>query len=473
MTDIDMILMIEGAIRGGISNVFKRYSKANNKYLPTFDASKESNFIVFLDCVNLYGFALSRLLPISGFKWIDVEMLNRIDWKNIDEYSSEGYILEIDLHYPKEMHDYHDNFPLAPQKIKINNDALSEFQLSIIDTLKKNGHTRVPTEKLMTTLIDKKKYVIHSSVLKFYLNNGLVLERVHKGISFTQKAWLRPYIELNSNLRKESKNEFEKNFFKLMCNAVFGKSIEQKRSHRDIKIALTQNKAKNLIKQPSFKKFSIIDEDKVIIEMNKTKVFLDRPIHCGFTCLELSKLHMYTFYYSLFKKIYEDKCSLLMSDTDSLLMDIKTDDIFKDFELYSDLLDLSEYPSNHISNLKNDSNKKVLGVLKDEMKGELIEEFVGVKSKMYSIKTLNDNKLVGKGIQRQILKKCFNHEIYKSCLFDNKLSYAKMRSIRSKNHDIHSLEQNRLAISPLDDKRYYVDPINSFSFGNYKINNQT
>lgn len=465
-----MILLIERGIRGGVSNVFKRHAVANNQYLNSYDPKMDSSFIVYLDCNNLYGMSLSLPLPINGFRWCDINILEDIDWINIDENSDKGYIIECDLNYPKELHELHDNFPLAPEKLTIQNEFLSDYQHDIINFLKNNQHKRVPTEKLLTTLYDKKNYVIHSSVLKFYLENGLKLIRIHKGIEFSQKAWLRPYIELNTTLRQQSKNDFEKNFYKLMSNAVFGKSIEQKRSHRDIKIALTPNQAKIWIKKPHFKKFSIIDENKVIIEMNKTKVFLDRPIFIGFSCLDLSKCHMYKLFYSLFKRIYDNKCSLLMSDTDSLLMEIKTKDIFKDFALYSDMLDLSDYPNDHFSGLKSDINKKVIGVLKDEMNGKLIDEFIGIKSKMYSIKFGESSKLVAKGVQKQVLKNYIDHENYRNCLFQKNLTYAKMRSIRSKDHQIKTLEQWKLVFTPLNDKRFYIDAINSLSFGHFRIN---
>ena len=223
LTDYDMLLMVEEGIRGGICHSIHRYTKANNKYMNNYDESKESSYIQYLDANNLYGWAMSKKLPVNNFKWVnDVTQINEDFIKNYNENSSKGYILEVDVKYPKKLHDLHSDLPFLPRRMKIDK-----------------------CEKLVCSLHNKKKYVVHIKSLKQALNHGLKLKRVHRIIEFSQKAWLKPYIDMNTELRKLAKDDFEKNLFKLMNNAVFGKTMENIRKHRDIKLVTTDTKKIN------------------------------------------------------------------------------------------------------------------------------------------------------------------------------------------------------------------------------------
>jgi hypothetical protein len=223
------------------------------------------------------------------------------------------------------------------------------------------------------------------------------------------------------------------------------------------------------LKKPHYRTFNIIDENKVIVEMRKSNVFLNKPIYLGMTCLELSKLHMYKLYYDLFQKIYGNKISLLFMDTDSFCFHVKTKNLFEDYRKMSDILDLSEYPKDHFSELFSNKNKKVLGMVKDEMKGSIISEFVGRKSKMYSLSYEDKTKMTGKGIQKAVLKKFFSHDDYKSCILDNYLFFAQNRRIQSKNHQLQTIEQTKLVLTPFDDKRFYLDNVQSLAYGHSDI----
>ena len=213
LTDYDMLLMIEEGIRGGICHAVHRYAKANNKYMKNYDKNKESSNIQYLDANNLYGAAMSEKLPISGFKWVnDISGINEKFLKNYDKRNSDkGCILEVDVDYPSKLHKLHSDMPFLPERIKIDK-----------------------TQKLVCNLRDKKKYVVHISILKQALDHRLKLKKVHRVIEFNQEAWLKKYIDMNTELRKKASNDFEKDFFKLMNNAVFGKTMENVRKHRDI-----------------------------------------------------------------------------------------------------------------------------------------------------------------------------------------------------------------------------------------------
>ena len=206
LSDIDMLLMIEKGIRGGVSMISNRYGKANNKYMgKSFIDTLISIYIIYLDANNLYGWAMSKPLPTHGFKWMKVDEL--------ETWELHSCILEVDLKYPKSLHDLHNDYPLAPEQTVVNK-----------------------VSKLIPNLGDKKKYILHYENLKQYLRLGLKLTHIHRGIKFKESPWLEKYISLNTKLRTEAKIEFEKDFFKLMNNSVFGKTMENIRNRVDINL---------------------------------------------------------------------------------------------------------------------------------------------------------------------------------------------------------------------------------------------
>ena len=222
-----MLLLIGAGIRGGMCQSVHRYAKANNKYMKNYDKSTESSYLMHLDANNLYGWAMSQKLPVNGFKWVnDLSRFNEDFIKNYNENSDVGYFLEVDVEYPKTSWGSHKELPFLPERRKLEK-----------------------VEKLVCSIEDKEKYVIHIRALKQALNHGLILKRVHRVIQFNQEAWLKPYIDMNTKLRKEAKSEFEKDFFKLMNKSVFGKTLENVKNHRDIKLATIEQKRVKLVKR--------------------------------------------------------------------------------------------------------------------------------------------------------------------------------------------------------------------------------
>ena len=185
-------------------------------------------------------------------------------------------------------------------------------------------------KKLVCNLYNKKKYVAHINTLKQALNHGLKLKKIHRVIEFNQEAWLKPYIDMNTELRKLAKNDFEKDLIKLMNNSVFGKTMENIRKHRDIKLVKTDKKRSKLVSEPNYHTINLISENLSIIEMKKTKVKMNKPIYLGLSILEISKILMYEFWYDYMKPKYNDNVRLCYMDTDSFVMHIKTNDIYKD-----------------------------------------------------------------------------------------------------------------------------------------------
>ena len=202
LTDNDMLLMVEEGITGGICHSIHRYAKANNKYMKNYNNNEESSNIQYLDAIDLYGWAMSKKLPVNGFKWTDSDEINEEYIKNYNENDNKGYILEVDVKYPKRLHELHSDLPFLSERMKIDK-----------------------CNKLVCNLFNKKKKRHTINSLKQALNHGLKLKKIHRVIEFNQDAWLKPYIDMNTELRKAAKNDFEKNFFKLMNNSVIGKTI--------------------------------------------------------------------------------------------------------------------------------------------------------------------------------------------------------------------------------------------------------
>ena len=215
-----MLLMVEKGNIGEMCHAMHRYAKENNKNMENHDKNKESLYIQFLDANNLYGWAMSQKLPVDDFEWKKNMLKFNEDFiKNYDEDSDKGYILEVDVQYPKRLHILHSDLPFLPEGMNINK-----------------------YNRLVSNLYDKNSLAVHIRSLKQALDHGIILKKVQKIIQFKQEAWLKEYINTSIKLRTEAKNDFEKDFFKLMNNSVFGKTMENVRKRKNIKLVTTDNR---------------------------------------------------------------------------------------------------------------------------------------------------------------------------------------------------------------------------------------
>ena len=440
LTDYDMLMMVEKGIRGGVSMISTRYGKANNPYMKDYDPDQPTKFISYLDANNLYGWAMSKPLPTDCFRF-----MNNEEMKN---WESMPCILEVDLEYPEKLHDLHNDYPLAPERVTVNK-----------------------VEKLIPNLNDKKNYVIHHETLKLYLSLGLKLTKIHRGITFDECAWLKPYIDLNTDLRAKAKNDFEKDFFKLMNNSVFGKTMENIRNRVDIRLVTRESQAKKLTCKPNYQHHTIFSKNLAAVHMKKVKLYFNKPVYLGMSILDLSKTLMYDFHYNYIKPKYGERAKLLFTDTDSLAYEIQTEDFYRDIS--SDVkskFDTSNYPKNHPSGILTGVNKKVIGMFKDEASGKQIAEFVGLRAKLYSYRVEDSyEEKKCKGVKKVVIKKTITFNDYKDCLFDNKPAMRKMNVIRSHLHTMYTETVNKIALSPFDDKRLIrKDNIHTFAYGHYK-----
>ena len=439
-----MLLMVEEGIRGGICHSIRRYAKANNKYMENYDKNKESSYSQYLDPNNLYGWAMSQILPVNNFKWVeDMPRINEEFIKNYNENTSKGYILEVDVKYPKKLYDLYSDLPFLPKRIKID-----KFK------------------KLVCDLHNKKKYVVHIKSLKKALNHGLKLKRVHRIIEFNQKAWLKSYIDMNTELRKLGKDDFEKDLFKLMNNAVFGKTLENIRKHKDIKLVTIDKKRNKLVSESNYHTINYISEDLSIIEMNKTRVKMNKPIYLGLSILDISKILMYEFWYDYMKPKYGNRVKLCYMDMDSFIMSIKTNEFYKDISIDVDKrFDTSNYEIN--GPLHTGKNKKVTGVMKVELGGKIITEFITLRPKTYSYST-DDGKedKKAKRTKKCVIKRMIKFNDYKNCLLKDKVLLKSQQRFISKKHDVYTENMNKIALSNNDDKRNVLsDKITSYPYG--------
>ena len=292
-----MHLFIEKGMRGGISMVSKRHAKANNPHTADYNPENENNYIMYYHANSLYGWAMSQSRPYSDFKW---KARNK-DGKFDKRQKGKGWILEVDLEYPKHLHKLYNDYPLVPEKLAVKEEWLSSYQTDLLE-----NKSMINITKLVPNLMDKKKYVVHYKNLQLYLSLGMKVKKVHRILEFNEKPWMEPYIRLNTELRKKAKSAFEKDFYKLMNISVFGKLMENLRKRVDIKLVRTDDteneKIRKIIAKPNFNRRVKFSDELSAIHVNKTKLTLNKPIYVGFSVLDLSKHLMYDWYYNKLKK---------------------------------------------------------------------------------------------------------------------------------------------------------------------------
>lgn len=373
---------------------------------------------MYFDVNSLYGYAMSQSLPIGNYKWVDVtnEVINEI--LNVKEDGNTGYMLEVDMHYPKKLHVLHNDYPFLCEKMKIGNSN---------------------TSKLILNLNDKTNYVLHYLTLQAAIRQGLELKKVHKILQFSQSKWLKPFIDFNTEKRTNANNDFEKKLFKLSTNSTFGKTIENVKKYRNIKL-LDQWEGRYGVKvniaKPNFKKATIFNENLVAIELFKDEIKMNKPIAIGACILELSKLKMYDFHYNFMLKQYNhEQCRITYTDTDSFIYYLHGRNIYDVMKDNPNLFDTSDYQPQNAYGIEQ-NNKKVYGVMKDEAHGKTITKFIGLRAKMYGYEIQNGGvSKRAKGVKKTILKNKISMQDYVNCLFDEKCVSHSQSTIKSSKHN--------------------------------------
>ena len=323
--------------------------------------------------------------------------------------------------------------------------------------------TYIQTKKLICDFSDKKNYLTHYRMLKLYVRHGMIVDKVHNIISFRQNRWLEKYINFNTQKRNQAVNDFEKDFYKLLNNAFYGKTMENVRNRLNIKFIKKDN-YREIIKQLSKLTFNGIHKsydncDSYTLKQNE--VLMDKPIYLGFAVLELSKLHMYETYYDKLQPYFGEKnLHLHYMDTDSFILTVNTKDIIKNLKNLEDIFDFSNVDENH--ELFSNKNKKVIGKFKIEtFKNIWIDEFICLRSKMYAFKCGNDSKNKLKVISKSQSKHIKFEEYYK-CLFGGEYQReCNKYIIKSINHEMVLQEVKKSTLSQSDDRRCYINETES------------
>ncbi|KYQ49525.1 hypothetical protein ALC60_11402, partial [Trachymyrmex zeteki] len=370
LTDINMVLFIERGIRGGLSQC-SRYAQANNKYMRSYDPSKPSSYLMYYDVNNLYGWAMCQPLLYADFRW--VEDAANFDASAVAPDSSTGYILEVDFEYPQHLHDRHTDLPFCPTRDKLPGKR---------------------EDKLLATLYDKQRYVIHYRNLQQCTRHGLRIMKIHRVLQFTQSVWLRVH----------------------------------------------------------------------------TGVKFDKPIYVGMCILDISKVCLYEFHHEYMSPMYRDKCKIMYTDTDSLIYHIECEDVYETMKLDIARFDTSDYPADNAYGIPL-ANKKVPGLMKDENNGTIMTEFVGLRAKMYAL--LVDGKKdtkKAKGVKNNVVARTITFDDYTRCLNEEIEMTRRQSCIRSKLHEVYTISESKIALSPYDDKQYVVpDSTETLPWGHWRI----
>ena len=420
ISNIGIHLFIEKGMRGGISYFSKRYSKAN-----------ENKSIMYWDANNLFAWTMIQSLPVNNFKFLSEKEINKFNLNSISENSSIGFILVVDFEYCKELHDLHSDYPLCPEKIEVNLNMLSKY---CNDIANKNG---IKVGDKVPNLGDKVKYVVHYKNLQYYLSLGIKLIKIHRILKFKQSNCLKECIELNAKKRQESTDKFNKNFFKLLLNCVYGKSMENIRKRINVKLINDSKEYLRCVSKPNFISQKIFDKNFIAVHKIKTVLILNKPIYVGFCILELIKLLMYKFHYNYVLNTFNTAKSLF-TDTDNLVYEIKDRNVYEQCFKDKESFDFSGYSKDSV--YYNSSNKKVLGKMKDEFNGIKTNEFVGLKSKMYSLNSV-DNK---EGNKAKGINKKLKHKEYIDVLFKKNVVRHNMKRIQSKLHEVGTYDIYKL-----------------------------
>ena len=440
-----MILLLENNIRGGISSVMgDRYEK-----------SSDNKKILFIDASNLYGHSMSQPLPYDEIKFDNIVKLE--DILNTPDDSDIGYFIEADLIYPDNIKEKTKNFPFAPVNKKIDLDNFNDFMKEI------KPNTHLQTSRLICDWSDDKNYLIHYRMLKLYIRHGMIVDKVHDIISFKQSRWLEKYINFNTQKRNKAVNDFEKDFYKLLKNAFYGKTMENVLNRLKIKF-VEKDDYRERIKQQSKLTFNGIHksyENCYSYTIKQNEILLDKPIYLGFSVLHVSKLHMYKTYYNILQLYFgQQNIQLQYLDTDSFVLSVNTKDFIKDLKKLEDIFDFSNLDKNH--ELFSNKNKKAFGKFKIETPKRIwIDKFICLRSKTYAFKCGGDSKNKLKGISKSQSKN-FKFEEYKKCLDEKDYQQeCDKYIIRSINHEKVLQKSKKSTLSIFDDKRCYINNIES------------
>jgi hypothetical protein len=472
--------MLSTNIRGGLSFASRRYAEsAVHEHISekpiTHDEFNRFNVILDIDANNLYGTCQTFPLPFKNFEFVSDIEKNQINWMNVELMGEHGYFVEVTLEYPQDIWEKTESFPLCPENRTISFDMLSPYQKTVLKQIYNKSSYK--EKKLTTTFFDREKIILHALNLKLYLQLGMKIKEIYRVIKFEQKPFMKKWVDFCTEKRSKATNEFTKNFWKLLVNSVYGKTIESIVNRKQVKISRDQATFSKLCTKPNYDRHIIINENLVIVLMNPEIVKIDKPYYIGFSILEISKFIMYEFFYNILRPYFGDKgVSLLYSDTDSLAIEIKTSNLLEDLKNLETNMDFSNLNKKH--SLFSNANKAQLFKFKEEFGLRPISRLCALKSKVYSFEIAcnhdigidsyglclecnnfkfsgeNVNKL--KGIQKRTARN-IQFSSYLKCLSEFSAQREKTFQIISKKQKIETTMVSKISLSSFCDKRFILN----------------
>ena len=461
ISDSTMHFLIEKNIRGGVVFCGDRYMEN--------DLTDSKNDIIYVDVNSLYATSMTFKLPYSNYEWCSLEYLNSIDWENIDTNNTIGFILQVDLICPSSIHNLLSDYPVAPENVTITYDDLSPYTKHCLQQLRNGSNYKA--EKLIASVGDKKNYLTHFDNLKFYLSLGFKLTKIHCGFQFIQANCFSSFINYCMENRKKSVSKFSGLTWKLLCNSLYGKTVERVRDRLNCKFSSNEQYCRKFISDSNAVSFKILNDNLVCIFQKQNQILMNKPICIGFSILERSKLIMYELYYKQLRpKFAIMKC--LYTDTDSLILFCQKfmHDYNKDiFDIIKDVMDFSNFPTTHP--LYSLEHKNKMGKIKSELSNNKLLRFVALRSKTYALEI--DNKDIirrAKGVSYNYQNE-IPFQAYLDCLLHIQEYTLDQYQIRSYDHNIVTQKLSKICFSSLEDKRFLFNcGVHSLPYHHFKLN---
>ena len=489
ISDPTMFQFFESGIRGGMVFVNQHRIVANTPRVPEmFNPEEAFCDLLYVDANNLYGQALSMPLPQKEFRWMEQAELDHFDVLSYNVDGPEGCVLEVDMDYPPEVQDRTCDLPLAPERMTTHTSMLTPHMQAQWRHLQElRGHKLENayrgTQKLMLTHFSKEKYVVHIRVLQLYVQLGLHITKIHRGVVFKQAPFFKSYIDGNSAKRQAAANDFEKDYYKLKNNSLFGKTMENIRNRMDFRLCQTEQRLTMYSSRPSFAGSIIFNENLVGVHVQKETIEMCKPLYIGQAVLDISKWVMYHLRYCRLPQI-EAECGVRFravgGDTDSFFLAVEAEaglhsrDMVQQAVLPAmvshSLLDTSNYPHDHL--LFSNRFKARLGCIKDESGGEAFREWIFLRPKCYSLLTVGgDAKKRAKGVRRNVVERQITHADYRHAWENEVELYANQRRIASELHQLYTLQYRKRTLSYFEDKRAWISVNKSLPYGNHSLPN--
>ena len=477
VSDADMIEFFRANIRGGLSYVNQRYTSSKE------ESRRKGRKVhtLYSDANNLYGAAMRLPLPVGDYMWHTAKEMEALDPNRDFSFKNDrGYVCEVTLEYPPELHELHSSFPLAPHQMTITEKHLSPYARRVKRLL--TGESKHKSSKLTSTFLPRERYVCHGANLRLYLDLGLRVVEWHRGVSFKQAPFIRDYIEMCARKRAAAPTKSMANFFKLAANSLYGKWIEDALKRMDAKFCMDREAALRCNTDPRLKATKILSEELTIAFLSKKAVQMRQSWPVGFSILELSKYIMQSLYYYEIMPRFGNKVSVLVSDTDSFILQVPAETPDSAMTILRDIMDFSNYDPDHP--LYDDSRKNRPGLLKNELPGWIITETVGIRAKTYALKmrrkktkkqqrrSKSERKVESrcKGVKKSVRKSIHFNAFKRAVLGQRPLLHEiEQYTLQSKTFQNRTMRSKKIAFSSFDDKRYLLCAVHSVPYGSRLI----